>query len=202
VKKSLLILPLVLLASALALSACGGGSSSSSGGGDETAIEEAIETSATSTNPSKCSEVQTEAFNETETGVSGAGSLKACEEATEEEAGEPAESVTVSTVEVEGESATAEVGIDGSPLSGQTVELELAKEEGNWKLNEFLGFAKYDGAAIGEAIEGQLAGEEGVSASLAKCVSEGIAEMSQEEAEALIFEKNEEGVEEIAQNCE
>ena len=150
----------------------------------------------------ECSEVQTEKFNESETGVSGKGALKACEEATEEEAGEPAESVTVSNIEVDGESATAEVGVEGSSLSGQTVELELAKEEGDWKLNEFLGFAKYDGAAIGEAIEGRLGEEEGVSASLAKCVSEGIAAMSQEEAEALVFEKNEEGVAEIAKSCE
>jgi hypothetical protein len=39
-----------------------------SGRGEEAAIEEAIKTSATGSDPSKCSEVQTEAFNEAETG--------------------------------------------------------------------------------------------------------------------------------------
>lgn len=200
-KKSLLILPLVLLASALALAACGGGSSSSGGGGDETAIEEAIETAATSTSPSKCSEVQTEAFDEAETGASGKEALKACEE--EAKADEnPAESVSISNIEVNGEAATADVEVEGSALNGQGVEVELAKEGGDWKLNKFLGFTSYDGAAIGEALEEQLGQEEGVSASLAKCISEGVAEMSQQEGEALVFEKNEEGVEEIVSNCE
>ena len=200
-KKSLLILPLVLLASALAVTACGGGSSSSGGGGEEAAIEEAIETSATSTDPSKCSEVQTEAFNEAETGASGKEALKGCEEEAESEEAEPAESVTVSNISVNGESATADVEIDGSPLSGQGVELELAKEEGVWKLNEFLGFTNYDAAGIAAFLEGKLNEEEGVEASLVKCVSEGVEEMSQEDAEAMIFEKNQEAFEEIVRSC-
>jgi hypothetical protein len=201
VKKSLLILPLVLLASALALSACGGGSSSSSGGGDETAIEEAIETSATSTEPSKCTEVQTEAFNEAETGASGEAALKACEEETKSEEAEPAESVTVSNISVNGESATAEVEIEGSALDGQGVEIGLAKEEGDWKLNEFLGFTNYDAAGIASFLEGKLNEEEGVEASLVQCITEGVEEMSQADAEAMVFEKNQEGFEEIVTSC-
>ena len=200
-KKSLLILPLVLLASALALTACGGGSSSSSGGGDETAIEEAIETSATSSDPSKCTEVQTEAFNETETGASGAEALKVCEEEAEE-GNEPAESVTVSNIAVDGESATAEVEVEGGSLGGQAVEVGLAKEEGDWKLNEFLGFAKYDPTGIAATLEEKLNEEEGVEPALAKCVAEGVAAMSQEEAEAMVFDKSTEGVEEIVKGCE
>jgi hypothetical protein len=202
VKKSLLILPLVLLASALALSACGGGSSSSSGGGEEAAIEEAIETSATSTEPSKCTEVQTEAFNEAETGLSGAEALKTCEEEAESEEAEPAESVTVSNVSVNGKSATAEVAIEGSALDGQGVEIGLAKEEGDWKLNEFLGFSRYDAAGIASFLEGKLNEEEGVEASLVKCIAEGVEGMSQEDAEAMVFEKNQEGFEEIAKSCQ
>jgi ABC-type glycerol-3-phosphate transport system substrate-binding protein len=202
VKKSLLILPLVLLASALALSACGGGgSSSSSGGGDETAIEEAIETSAMGTDPSKCTEVQTEAFNEAETGESGAKALATCEKEVEEESAEPAESVTVSNISVDGESATADVAIEGSALSGQELELGLAKEEGDWKLNEFSGFAKYDAAGIASFLEEKLKEEEGVEPALATCVSEVVSEMSQEDAEAMIFEKNQEAFEEIVESC-
>lgn len=200
-KKSLLILPLVLLASALALSACGGSSSSSSGGGEEAAIEEAIETSATSTEPSKCTEVQTKAFNELEAETTGDEALKACEEHVEEEP-EPAESVTISNVSVNGESATAEVEVEGSSLNGQTVELELAKEEGAWKLNKFLAFTNYNAAEIASFLEGKLNEEEGVEPSLAKCISAGVEKMSQGEAEAMVFEKNEEGIEEILAGCE
>lgn len=198
-KKSLLILPLVLLASALALTACGGGSSSS-GGGEETAIEEAIETAATSSDPSKCTEVQTEYFNETESGKTGEAALKACEKEVEE-GNEQAESVTVSNIEIEGEGATAIVEVEGSPLNGQVIGVALEKEEGDWKLDGFSGFVKYDPAGIASAVEKQLGEEEGVSAELASCVTEGIEEMTEEEAEAMVFDKNEEGIEEIVGAC-
>jgi predicted small secreted protein len=195
--KKYLVLPLLLLAAALALTACGG----SSGGGEEAAIEEAIEESATSTEPSKCTETQTALFNETETGEKGAEATKTCEEEVEKEAN-PAESVTVSEVKVNGESATAAVEIQGSALNEQGVELEVVEEEGNWKLNKFLGFSNFEPVAFGASLEEALLNEGEVSAELAKCVSEGVAEASQEEAEAMVFEKNAEAVEEIAKGCE
>jgi hypothetical protein len=202
VKKSLLVLPIALIVMAMALTACGGGSSSSSSsGGEDAAIEEAIETSATGTDPSKCSEVQTEAFNETESGKTGAAALKACEEATEEEAGEAAESVNVSNVEVEGEEAAAEAEIEGSSLNGQVIAIGLNKEDGDWKLDSLIGFTKYDPAGLAEALEGKLGEEEGITPELATCISEGVAEMSKGEAEALVFEKDNEGIEEIAASC-
>jgi hypothetical protein len=202
VKKSLLILPLVLLVSALALTACGGGGSSSSSGGsdDETAIEEAIETSATSSDPSKCTEAQTEYFNETETGKTGAAALKVCEEEAEA-AEDPAESVTVSNIEVEGEGAAAQVEIEGGALDGQTVAVALEKEEGDWKLDGFMGFMKYDPEGIASAIEARLEEEGGANAEIAGCVAEGVEEMTEEEAEAMVFEKATEGLEEIASAC-
>jgi hypothetical protein len=199
VKKSLLMLPIALLAMAMALTACGGGSSSS-GGDEEAAIEKAITTSATTSDPSKCSEVQTQAFNETETGETGEAALKTCEEEAEAES-EAAESVTVSNVSEDGDTATAEVAVTGGGLGGQSLEVELAKEDGDWKLNEFVGFTNYDAAGIAATLEGKLAEEEGVTPALAKCVSEGVEEMSQEEAEAMVFDKSSEGVEEIAETC-
>jgi hypothetical protein len=193
------MLPLALIAMAMALTACGGGSSSS-GGGEEAAIEEAIETAATSSDPSKCTKVQTESFTETETGKTGEESLEACEKEAEAET-DPAESVTVSNISEDGETATAEVEIKGGTLGGQSIELEMAKEEGDWKLNEFLGFTNYDAAGIAASLEEKLGEEEGISALLAKCVAEGVEEMSEEEAEALVFEKSTKGVEEIATAC-
>jgi galactitol-specific phosphotransferase system IIB component len=198
VKKPLLMLPLALIAMAIALTACGGGSSSS--GGEESAIEKAIETAATSSDPSKCTEVQTEAFNEAETGESGAAALKTCEEEAEE-GKDPAESVTVSNISESGETATAAVEVEGGSLSGQGLEVELAKEEGDWKLNKFLAFTNYEPAGLASALEEELPGEEGISPALAKCVAEGVEGMSQEEAEAMVFEKESSGLEEIASAC-
>jgi hypothetical protein len=202
VKKSLLILPLVLLASALALTACGGSSSSSSGGGDENAaIEEAIETAATSTDPSKCSEVQTEYFNETETGKTGPAALKTCEKEVEESE-EPAESVSISEIELQegGEGATAVVAIEGSTLNGQSLVVAMENEEGQWKLDGFMGFAKYEPEGIVTAFEEELEKEE-ASPEVVSCVGEGIAEWSQEEAEELFIEKEQGGFEELFAEC-
>jgi predicted small secreted protein len=195
VKKPHLVLPLLLLAAALALAACGG----SSGGGEDAKVEEAIEESATSTDPSKCTELQTALFNETETDQKGAEATKACEEEAKEN---DTESVNVSNVSVNGEKATAEVEVEGSGLNGQGVELELVEEDGNWKLNKLLGFTNFDAAALGEALEEELAKQEGVDPKLAKCVSEGVAGISQSDAESMVFEKNLEPIEEIAESCE
>lgn len=203
-KKSLLLLPLALLVMALALAACGGGgsSSSSSGGGgseDEAAIEEAITKSATTTETSKCTEFQTQSFNEQEHAVSGKEATEVCEEATENET--PAKSVTISEIKVEGETATADVEVDGTALNGQGLELELVSEEGQWKLNEFLGFANYDGQALAESLEEEFENEEGVSAALGKCVSEGVAKFSQAQAEEVAFEGKTEGLEKLGKTC-
>lgn len=200
-KKSLLILPLVLLASALALSACGGGSSTASGGGDDAAIEGAIETAATSSDPSKCSEVQTQSYNETETGTTGAKSLEACEEAAEEEETELAESVTVSNIEVEGEEAAAAAAFEGGALGGQVVATGLQEEDGDWKVDSFFAFIKYDPASLAASLESTLAEEGGISPELAACVAEGVEELTEEEVEMIFFEKEEEGFEEIVAAC-
>ena len=200
-KKTLFMLPLVLIAAAFALTACGGGSSSSGGGGDEAAIEEAVEKAATSTDPSKCTELQTEAFNQQDQNASPKEATKVCEESAKGSE-IAAESASVSNVKVDGETATAEAEIKGSSLNEQSVEIELAKEGGNWKLNKFLGFAKYDGKGLAAAFEEEVGRQEGITPGLAKCLAEGIAKMSKPEAEALAFEGSTEGIEALVKGCQ
>ncbi|MFT3865543.1 MAG: hypothetical protein QM729_14835 [Solirubrobacterales bacterium] len=202
-KKSLLLLSLVLIASALALAACGGGGSSSSSGGsgEEEAIAEVIEKSATTTGPSKCTELQTQTFNEQEKDVSGKEATEVCEEAAEGEE-TVAEGVDVSEIKVDGETATAVAEVEGTALNGQGLELELVSEEGKWKLNKFLAFAHYDGQALAEALEKEFEKEEGISAALGKCVAEGVAEFSQAEAEEVAFEGQTEGLAKLAETCQ
>lgn len=200
-KKSLLLLPLALLAMALALAACGGGGSSSSGGGEaEAAIEGAIKESVTSTDPSKCTELQTATFNEQETASAGKEATENCEAGAENNTATGA-TVTVSEVNVEGEKATAVAELDGTALSGQAIEIELVEEEDQWKLNQFLAFHKYDANALAAALEKEFEKEEGISDALGKCVAEGVAKFSQSEAEEVAFEGKTENLQALATTC-
>jgi hypothetical protein len=197
-KKSLVLISLLLLLAALALAACGGGGSSSDSE-DEAAIEKTIEKSATTNDPTKCTKLQTAAFNEQETGAKGKEATELCEQQASEQP-EPVEKVAVSNIKVEGESATAEADLTGSALNDQVVELELAEEGGEWKLNQFLALTKFDAKELSEGFEKGLLKQGELPASQVKCFAEGIAEFSKEEAEALAFEGDVEPLEKLG--CE
>jgi ABC-type oligopeptide transport system substrate-binding subunit len=200
-KRSLLLLPVLSILAALALSACGGGGSSTSGGDEEGAIVAAIEKSATTNDPSKCTELQTQAFNEQEMAMSGDEATEICEEAAEGQES-PARSAKVSNVKIDGETATAEAAIGGSALDGQTVEFELVEEEGDWKLNQFLQFTKFNAKRLAKSFEKEALATEEIPKELATCISAGIGKLDQKEAEAVAFEGDLTIIESIAGSCE
>lgn len=195
--KRLLLLPCLLLVLALALSACGG---SSGGSGDEGEIEEAIETSATSTDPADCKKLSTQQFMEQTTSTEGAAAVKECEASATEEEG--AESAEVAEVEVDGSEATAETIFTGGSLDGQAVEVALVKEGSDWKLNEIVGFTKLDQAALAASIGGKLKEEGGEVAALAPCIEEAFTEDEQSEVEELIISGSSTPLEELAEECQ
>jgi len=119
VRKRILVPLALLVPAALMLAACGGSGNSSSP--EEERITEAIEQSATTSDPGNCTEVQTLAFNEQSGATEGKGATEVCEEEAERDQAEQAESVSVSNISVEGESATAEVEFEGGALNSQTV---------------------------------------------------------------------------------
>jgi hypothetical protein len=230
VKKSPFLLLLALAVAAVALSACGGGGGSSSsgdgskaasassswssttantssggasvsnGGSDEAAIEETLTKAVTTNDPAKCTELQTPHYNE-ETGTfTAAEGLEVCEKANETEQ-PPAEGVELTSLTVEGEKATVEAAFEGSTLNGQTVALEMIKEAGQWKLNQFLLFIGYNPQAAAEGIEERLA-KAGEPAQLVKCMGEGYAGLSQQVAEEVSMESNIAPLEALLQNCE
>jgi hypothetical protein len=191
-----ILVPLALLAlAALILTACGGGSS------DEDKITETIETVATTSEPSNCTELETQAFVEQNTTEKGKAALKACE--AEAEAGEEeAEGANVSNVSVNGSKATAETEFEGGSLGSQSLEVALVEEDGTWKLDQIEGFANYDGKALGEAFETQFEEEPGeLSSAQAKCISGKIAGLAQAEAEEVFFGGSAEPIIELAQSC-
>jgi hypothetical protein len=193
-KLHFLSLPVLLLALALGLSACGGGGSDDAGN-----IEEAIEKSASS-DPAACTKYQTKNFVEQSSEGSGKAAIKECEE--EAKNGEAPESADVSNVEVNGSKATAEAALTGSALGGQTVEIGLVKEGDQWKLNEVLKFTKFDQAKLVESFEKELSkASNEVHPKLAACFIEAFEEADQGEVEEMLFGGNEKAFEEIARNC-
>jgi hypothetical protein len=192
-----ILVPLALLVlAALTLTACGGG-----GSNDEDKIAETIETAATTSDPSNCTELETLSFVEQNSQQKGKAAIKACEE--EAEAGEEeAEGANVSNVSVDGSKATAEAEFEGGSLGSQSLEVELVEEDGTWKLDQIAGFANYDGRALGEAFEKQFDEEPGeLSPEQAKCISGKVAGLSQAEAEEVFFGGSAEKIIELAQSC-
>ncbi len=192
--KRSLVLACLLIASALALAACG------SGNGDESQIEEAVETSATSTDPANCKKFSTQQFMEQTAQSEGAEAVKTCEK--EASNNEGAESVTVSNVEVEGSKATADAALTGGGFNGQEVEVALVKEGDQWKLDEIAGFTKFDEAKVIETLEKGFAEPSSeVSKSLASCIVKSFEEAPQPEFEEALLSGSTKGFEEIAGGC-
>ena len=193
--KRCLVLSALLIASALAFAACG-----SSGSSDEDQIVEAIETSATSTNPADCSKFSTQAFMEQSTSETGQKAVKSCEEEASES--DNAESVDVSEVEVEGSKATADAAVTGSSLGGQTVTISLVKEGDQWKLDQITGFAAFDQSKLVKAFETELTKPSSeLSQAQTSCILEALEEASQEEFEELLLSGSSEPLGELVESC-
>jgi 8-oxo-dGTP pyrophosphatase MutT (NUDIX family) len=196
-KLHLALLPTLLLALALGLAACGGGGES-----DEDAIVSTIEESATSTDPSVCEETQTQAFMEQTNSGSGDAAVKECEEETEEAGSNDPDSVEVTDVESDGGKATADVGFKGGSFDGQTLEVALVEEDGDWKLDQLTGFAKFDPSGFVASFAAQLEEEPGIEPQVASCIVEGLEEAPKQELEALVIENNTQPIVELAESCE
>ena len=110
----------------LGIAGCGGGDS------DEDQINETIETAFTSDDPELCDSITQDLLEEL-TSETGEEALQQCEEQVGET--EPNESVEISEVNVEGDTATATFEAVGGDSPGH-VEATLVKEDGDWKFDE------------------------------------------------------------------
>lgn len=189
-----LLLPCLMVVSALALAACGSS-------GDETSkVEEAIETAATTTDPADCTKLQTQNFMEQTSQESGKAAVKSCEEEAEKE--ENASAATVANAEANGSDATAEVTLSGGKsLGGQTLEVALVKEDDQWKMNEVIKFTKFDQEKLIETFEREINGSPEGSSKFATCFLKTFEEANQAEVEELLFHSDGKGFEEIAKKC-
>ncbi len=176
-----------------ALIACGGDDNE-----DEDQITEAIEQAATTQDPANCTEVQTENFTQQTEGVNDAEkAVESCEESATEDDEAVAESVEVSEIEVDGDTATANVAFIGGFIDGQSLEIAFANEDDQWKLDELVEFTEFDRQAfVDTLVEGSE--EEGADPA---CIERELEDVSDEQMQALFLENDESLFEEDLAPC-
>lgn len=191
-----LLLPCLLLLSALALAACGGSDS-----GEEEAIEAAIVRSATTADPANCTEVETRAFVEQSSTESGAAAVEDCE-AEAKDASNNAKTVKVTKIKIDGSEGTADAAITGGNFDGQAMSIALVEEDGTWKLDQLTGFAKLDTARLAEVFGEKLEETGELAPEQTSCIVEGIETASKAEAEELVLSGSSTPLVELAEGCE
>lgn len=186
------------LLAAFALAACGGDDDGSSE--DEDQITAAIERAATSTDPAKCTEVQTVQFVQETDGEPGDSPEEALQRCRENAGDAPADSVDVSDIEVDGDGATAKALVTGSFFDGQTLDLALVKEGDQWKLDEFRGFAEIDRDALISGVQEGLRSEN-ASPEAIDCVTGQLEAQSDEQIEAAFLGDEPQAEDRIFEPC-
>jgi hypothetical protein len=171
---------------AVMLAACG--SSSDDNSADEDQITDAITLAATSGDPAACTKVQTAKFTQQtsgEPGGSAADAVKSCEK---DAADAPGDTIDVTDIEVDGDTATAKGAITGSFFDGQTLNINLVKDGDQWKLDEIPGFDTFDRDAFTAAFDKELtSGDEPATPEQASCVDASLAKLSDEQVEAFFL---------------
>ncbi len=183
----------LLALSVLALAACGGSDEAGE-------VEEVIEAAAASSDPANCTKLQAQGLTEQFSQEAGDGAVKLCEKEAREEGG--VEAATVSNVNVQDARATAKATLEGGKFDGQMVELKLGKSGDQWKLDEIVGFVKFDEQKLIESLEREFeenAGE--VSANFAPCFIEHFNEGGEQEVEELLLAPGSGEVEGVARLC-
>jgi hypothetical protein len=187
VSRSRLLTLLIALSLPVWLAACGGGDSGDgdSGSQDEDEISAAIERAATSGDPAACTDSQTANFNaQVNSGDQGDPTAN-CEQ---DAADTAADSVEVTNIQVDGDSATADLAANGSILDGQTLDVGLVKEGDQWKLDSISGFTEFDREAFTNAFISGLQEQGGeLPAEALSCLQQQVQNASDEQLQQLIL---------------
>jgi hypothetical protein len=197
-----LVVPLLVVPFAVAACGGGGGSSSVASGasgasGDEAAVTTAIQDSATSTDPSTCTTLETQAFVEQSTFKTGQDAVKTCQE----NASNHADSVDVTNVSVKGTKATADAAITGGSLDGQTLTVQLVNDGGQWKLNHIVTFVKFDRASFLKAFQESLTTQGQLNSSQIHCVLSTMSQGSDKQIQQLMLSGSQSELSQVFGGC-
>lgn len=180
----LILVALAFAVTAAALVACGGSSDSSA---DEEQVTDAIVTSGSTDNPANCTTLETQRFVEQNEGKTGQAAIDACKQGTNH-----ADSIDVTNVDVDGDSATAEAAITGSAFDGQKVQISLVKDGGQWKLDHLDEFIDFDRDAFDSALEQSLSSSTSSSTpAQTTCITDTLAKLSDEKMQSIVLSGDE-----------
>jgi hypothetical protein len=160
----------LLLASSCALGACGDKDQTTRAAAPATpeqrAVRGVVQEALTTTDPSSCTRLVTQALLEQRSGEHGAAAVKTCRD----DADEPgATALSIDAVRVHGARASADVRPRGGGLPFRTATLALRKSGGHWKISR-LRSGVLDRPAFGRALRRELTRPpDAVPASVAAC---------------------------------
>jgi hypothetical protein len=166
---------------ALALVACGGSGNSD----EEDQISAAIDKAATSGDPAACTEVETQNFLQQTSGGGGGSAQQAVQQCERDAKDSVADTVDVSDIEVDGDSATANAAVAGSIFDGQTLQIALVKDGDQWKLDQFKGFEDFDRASMNSAFKKEISTDPETPPAAADCVNQQIESVSDQDLQGL-----------------
>lgn len=177
----------VVVSASIVLAACGG---DGGGSADDADITEAIEQAATSDTVERCTEFQTQAFTEQTEFASGEQAVTACEQSAG--SGQVAgDSVEVENIEVDGDSATADVTFVGAQLDRQQIAISLVKQGGQWKLDNLDEFTSFDKTAFVNALVESAGASGDVPEQVLACIENAVNDASDEEIETAYLSGDE-----------
>lgn len=187
----------VLVAAPLMLAACGG---DDGGGDDEDQITEAIQVSATSTNPEDCTKLSTQTFMEQTQQATGEDAVAQCEADAEDDSDDP-DSVEVSAVSVDGDSATADATFSGGGFDGSTLSVALVKEGDQWRLDEITDIPELNLDAFKTAFAEQIAQTSDIPPQIADCINGVVQGLDENQVKDIILSGSEDALTELLGEC-
>lgn len=164
--KRLAVLSITTVLIASILPACGGDDE------EEDQIVDAITASITDPQPSDCTELQTQRFTEQVERASGKAAIRSCEADERDPTNDP-DSVAVTDVQLGGDSATASVAFAGGIFDRQTLNVSLAIEDGQWKLDRIDEFSEFNRQAlVGAFLKTTSSGADALPPKQAQCIAQ------------------------------
>lgn len=188
-----------LLVPAVLLTACGGGDDSSSG--DSARITDAIRNISIGSDPGACTEFATPRFLEQTEAERGDAAVDSCKQDQVDTADDPT-AVETTAIKVEGDSATATTAFTGGTFDGQSLDLSLIEDDGEWKVDRIEDVPNLDVKKFAGAIEASVhRGSDPLNSEEAKCIGDQVRKAGSDQLTQIILDGDSDALGALIQAC-